>query len=146
MAEVSENQLSILETEVWTLISKNPESYGLQVQATAIKILQSNFSLLQPNLQNELSALSQVAQSQSITEDAVALNRKLWQMIDDVYMHINEQKVATVRAAICATPYLDPQDPQMTLEYLVVFSKAAGFTNESIFQAIASSFSIANEV
>jgi len=145
MAEISENQLRKLENEASDLISEKPEAYERQVRQVAMKILLSNISMLEPRLTNELPAISQLEQSQSPSDAVSAMAEKLWGMIDGVYMNINDPKVAAVRAAICAMPYPDPQDPQMALEYLVIFSKAAGFSNESIFQAIASTFSMPTE-
>jgi len=101
--------------------------------------------MLEPSLANELPAISQLRQSPLPSDAVSAMAEKLWGMIDGVYMNIKDQKVAAVRAAICAMPYPEPHDSQMALEYLVIFSKAAGFSNESIFQAIASTFSIAAE-
>jgi len=145
MTEISESQLREIESKASSLMSEKPGTYELQVRQAAMKILLSNINMLEPSLANELPAISQLRQSPLPSDAVSAMAEKLWGMIDGVYMNIKDQKVAAVRAAICAMPYPEPHDSQMALEYLVIFSKAAGFSNESIFQAIASTFSIAAE-
>ena len=140
MAEISEKLLDKIENDAGSLISTEPGNHSLTIQKVATEILRSNVTLLRPDLVAELPIIFHAANEEIVTEEVLSVGGRLWCLINGVSLRTSDPNVAAVRAAICALPYPGEQDPHMVLAVLIAFSKSAGFSLESIFQAIASQF------